>query len=113
MSDTSSPLDSRGRAAGGGVSAVAAPALTRLVAADHPDRRIAEPSTMGALLLRIDPTHELPIVIATEDGQTVARFSRPGDAAFFCGPAGSNPQAVYLRGSLPAVILDQLAAMGT
>jgi hypothetical protein len=73
----------------------------RLVAADHPDRRLAAPATMAALMLRVDPTHELPIVVETEHGLLVARFRLAGDAAIF---------ASVDRKTLPAPIVTALAA---
>ncbi len=57
--------------------------LRRVVAGDAEPRRLAQPVTMAQLFLRFDRTHELPIVIETENGTVVARFALPGDAAIF------------------------------
>lgn len=73
----------------------------RLVAADHPDRRLAAPATMAPLMLRLDPAHELPIVVETDRGFLVARFRLPGDAAIF---------ASVDRKTLPIEIIKALEA---
>lgn len=57
--------------------------LRRVVAADHPDRRLAQPATMTQMFLRFDQTHELPLLVETEDGKPIARFALAGDLAIF------------------------------
>lgn len=64
----------------GATAAIRAPQAR--VPAEHPDRRIAELCTPHQMFLRIDPTHELPLVVETEHG-IVARFACEGDAAIF------------------------------
>lgn len=77
--------------------------IERLVAVDHPDRRLAPEPTEGAVFLRIDRTHEQPLVAAkVVDGREriLARFSNAGDAARLYSPDGKT---------LPAAIVLQLA----
>ena len=59
--------------------------LRRVVAADDPDRRLAQPATLAQPFLRFDPTHELPHVVETATGETIARFRLPGDVALYLG----------------------------
>lgn len=71
----------------------------RLIALDHPHQApIDSGGLRHAAYARIDMTHELPIVIHDRDGEVMARFSAPADAAF------------YLTGrlSLPAELLAAL-----
>lgn len=77
--------------------------LERLVAADHPDRLIAQPSTEGPVFFRVDRTHEQPLVAARivhGREKVVARFSNAGDAARLYSPDGKT---------LPASIVRELA----
>ncbi len=77
----------------------AAPELQRMIAADHPDRLVAEPATMAASFLRLEPGTPLPIVVETANGQVIARFAHAGDAAIF---------ASRDRRTLPAAIVREL-----
>lgn len=72
----------------------------RVGAADHADRRLAEPATLAPLFLRVHPGHALPLVVETKHGHQIARFALPGDLAMFIGPDGK-------RSTLPAEILRQ------
>lgn len=68
------------------------------VAADATPRRPAEPATMVPLFLRLDPTHELPIVVEDASGRPRARFAVAGDAAIFVSPdRQSLPVAFLIR----------------
>ena len=69
------------------------------VAADFLDRRLAKLTTMEALFLRVDSTHELPIVVETESGRVIARFARDGDCASFVSRD---------RNTLPAPIIAEI-----
>ena len=57
--------------------------VRRVVAADHPDRRLAQPATMVQMFLRFDPTHELPLLVESAEGKPIARFALAGDLAIF------------------------------
>lgn len=73
------------------------------IAIDHPDRLIAQPATMGSVFVRIDPSHELPIVVAVQVGQQLqvrARFALPGDCSM---TFSRDPK------TLPEAIMRQLA----
>jgi hypothetical protein len=78
--------------------------IRRVVAADDPDRRLAQPATLAQPFLRFDPTHELPHVVETASGETIARFRLPGDVALFIGAAD--------RQTLPKSYLEQVALAG-
>lgn len=71
--------------------------LIRTFDVEHPDRHIAAPATMAKLVLRHDPTHELPIVVETERGNVVARFALPGDAAIFCAKDRKTLPEPFMR----------------
>jgi hypothetical protein len=73
---------------------------SRLIAADASPR--SEPfftAAIGALRLRIDETHELPIVVIDEADREVARFRWPANCARFLGGERTN------TASLPAEIV--------
>lgn len=67
------------------------------IAADEPDQRIAEHSTLERCFLRLDRTHELPLVVETESGRTIARFARNGDLARFLNKNGTIPASLALQ----------------
>jgi|GEM_PF-5582562 len=73
----------------------------RLVAADHPDRLWAAPSTLTAVFFKVDPTDDLPIhaCIATAGTvRIVARFLLPGDAALaYCRDTNTLPAEIVLQ----------------
>lgn len=71
--------------------------IRRVVAADAPDRRIGMLSTMGQQFLRFDPTHELPLIVETEEGRIIARFARDGDLAGFISKDGTLPAEFALQ----------------
>lgn len=73
------------------------------IAIDHPDQLLAQPATMGQVFVRVDPSHELPIVVAVQVGQQLqvrARFALPGDCSM---TFSRDPK------TLPAAIVRQLA----
>lgn len=73
------------------------------IAIDHPDQLIAQPATMGEVFVRVDLSHELPIVVAVQVGQQLqvrARFALPGDCSM---TFSRNPK------TLPAELMRQLA----
>lgn len=74
--------------------------IRRVVAADAEPRRIAQPVTMAQLFLRLDRTHDLPIVVELDNGKIVARFALPGDAAIFLArDRRTLPEAFVLQWS--------------
>lgn len=80
--------------------------LQRLVAADHPDRQPVPFRAVAApLMLRVDPTHELPIELY-EGAAMVARFAHAFDAAIYLMARGAV-QAF----TLPQPIADALAGL--
>lgn len=79
--------------------------LKRTIAADLDEdqphlRRPAEPTTMVQFMLRINDTHELPLVVETPKGRIIARFARAGDLAIFVSKD---------RKTLPARFVELLA----
>lgn len=55
----------------------------KLVAADHPQQHAVAGLAALPLFLRIDATHELPVVVYDGAGREAARFRNPADAAAF------------------------------
>ena len=55
----------------------------KLVAADHPQQQAVAGLAALPLFLRIDATHELPVVVYDGAGRETARFRNPADAAAF------------------------------
>lgn len=59
------------------------------------------PITATQLMLRYDPTHELPHVVETPQGKVIARFELLGDLAYFVCP-------VQGRHTLPARYVERV-----
>lgn len=70
--------------------------LVRTISVDATPRATAADVTMGPLFLRIDATHELPIVVEDGRGHTIARFARSGDAAIFAARDHQSLPAEFL-----------------
>lgn len=70
--------------------------LVRTISVDATPRAPASDVTMGPLFLRIDATHELPIVVEDGRGRTIARFARTGDAAIFAARDHQSLPAEFL-----------------
>jgi len=59
-------------------------APVRLVAVDHPDRSSSFPvRPLPPVFLRVDHTHELPLIAMDELGKEVARFKHLADLAHY------------------------------
>ena len=70
-----------------GVPATASP--VRLVSIDHPDRSSTFPCRpIPPVYLRVDHTHELPLIALDGLGKEVARFKRLADLAHWLKPEG-------------------------
>lgn len=76
----------------------------RLVAIDHPDQRTVVRGSGLPRYMRVDPTHELPIVFYDAGAREIARFAQPFDA-------GRYIQGRLLTGQcmLPAPIVEALS----
>jgi len=55
----------------------------RLVRLDTPEQRVVAGRSTLPLHARIDPTHELPVVVCDGTGHEIARFANPADVALF------------------------------
>lgn len=53
------------------------------VALDHPSQQIVEVGAGLPRFIRVDATHELPLIVSDAGGRVLARFASPGEAALY------------------------------
>lgn len=79
------------------------PEPERLTAIDHPEQRTVVRSGGFPRFMRVDRTHELPIVFLDARGKVVARFAEPFDAARYI-----HGRMTFGPGLLPLPIVEAL-----
>jgi hypothetical protein len=77
--------------------------LERLIAVDHPDQRTVVRGSGFPRYMRIDKTHDLPIVVTDAAGKIIARFAEPFEAGRFLQGRALSGQCM-----LPAPIVEAL-----
>lgn len=88
-----------------------APDLTAWFAATHPDQVPGLPERTPHLFIRVDGTHEQPIVVADERRE-LARFTRASDAALFLDAHRRLMLVKPWHCYLPRAVTQMLARLG-